>query len=208
MPAKFSWFYMEVPSLLVSSAAIHHLCTFGDHQKILLLLPFWLHYLNRSIIYPLRISQGRPFPLVSSSSAFLFTLGNGLMQSHAIITGDQPQFSFFTLFGLLVFITGMAINIQSDAILRGLRGDSKSSSPKYRIPRGGLFSLVSCPHYAGEIMEWLGFCACVQSAASLWFSAFSLVFLGSRAVATHAWYREKFREEYPASRRAFIPYIL
>ena len=205
MPAKLSWFYMEVPSFLVSSAAIHHLVTIGDYHKILLLVPFCLHYLNRSIIYPLRINQGRPFPLLSSSSAFLFTLGNGLMQSHAIISSEKPQFSWSTLFGLLLFITGMVINIQSDAILRSLR---TSSSSEYRIPRGGLFSLVSCPHYSGEILEWLGFCACVKSQASLWFFAFSLVFLGSRAVATHAWYREKFREEYPANRKAFIPYIL
>ena len=208
MPAKLSWFYMEVPSLLVSSAAVHHLCTTGDYNKILLLLPFWLHYFNRSIIYPLRINQGRPFPLLSSSSAFLFTLGNGLMQSHAIISSEDPQFSLVTVFGVLVFITGMVINIQSDAILRGLRGDKASSSSEYKIPRGGLFTLVSCPHYTGEILEWLGYCACVQSQASLWFFSFSLVFLGSRALATHAWYKEKFREEYPASRRAFIPYIL
>ena len=205
MPAKLSWFYMEVPSFLVSSAAIHHLGIIGDYNKILLLLPFWLHYLNRSIIYPLRINQGRPFPLLSSSSAFLFTFGNGLMQSHAIISSEQPQLSLSTLFGLLVFITGMVINIQSDAILRSLR---TGSSSEYRIPRGGLFCLVSCPHYSGEILEWLGYCAFVQGQASLWFFAFSLVFLGSRALATHAWYREKFREEYPATRRAFIPYIL
>ena len=199
---------MEVPSFLVSSAAIHYLYTIGDYRKALLLLPFCVHYLNRSIIYPLRINQGRPFPLLSSSSAFLFTLGNGLMQSHAVISSQTPTFSFLTLCGLLMFITGMVINIQSDAILRGLRGDRRGSSPEYLIPRGGLFSLVSCPHYTGEILEWAGYCACAQTGASAWFSAFSLVFLGSRAVATHAWYRDKFREEYPATRRAFIPYIL
>ena len=193
---------MEVPSFLVSSAAIHHLNTIGDYHKILFSLPFWLHNLNRSIIYPLRINQGRPFPLLSSSSAFLFTLVNSLMQSHVVISSEL---SLNTLFGLLVFITGMVINIQSDAILRSLR---TGSSSEYRIPRAGLFCLVSCPHYTGEILEWLGYCACVQSQASLWFFSFSLVFLGSRALATHAWYREKFREEYPATRRAFIPYIL
>ena len=56
-------------------------------------------------------------------------------------------------------------------------------------------------------MEWLGFTLLAQTSASLWFFAFSLTFLGSRAAATHAWYREKFREEYPDTRRAFIPYI-
>ena len=57
LPAKLSWFYMEVPSLLVSSAAIHHLHILGDHHRVLVLLPFSLHYLNRAIIYPLRINR-------------------------------------------------------------------------------------------------------------------------------------------------------
>jgi hypothetical protein len=27
----------------------------------------------------------------------------------------------------------------------------------YHIPRGGLFELVSAPHFLGEILEWFGF---------------------------------------------------
>ena len=160
---------MEVPSFLVSSAAIHHLNTIGDYHKILFSLPFWLHNLNRSIIYPLRINQGRPFPLLSSSSAFLFTLVNSLMQSHVVISSEL---SLNTLFGLLVFITGMVINIQSDAILRSLRTSSSSKYGIYgvevRIPWAGLFCMVLCPHYLEEFIERLVYCTgvasvCIQS---------------------------------------------
>jgi steroid 5-alpha reductase family enzyme len=28
---------------------------------------------------------------------------------------------------------------------------------RYRIPRGGLFEWVSCPHYLGEIIIYVGF---------------------------------------------------
>jgi hypothetical protein len=35
----------------------------------------------------------------------------------------------------------------------------------------------------------------------------NLVFLGSRALQTHAWYKEKFGGDYPPGRRAFIPFV-
>ena len=78
----------------------------------------------------------------------------------------------------------------------------------YQLPRGGGFELVSCPHYLGEAVEWLGWAAMVATPAAAWFATFTAVFLGSRAVATHKWYHDKFREEYPATRRAFIPFLL
>ena len=47
-----------------------------------------------------------------------------------------------------------------------------------------------------------------QTPAALWFAAWNLLFLGNRALQTHAWYLHKFGGEYPPRRKAFIPYIL
>ena len=114
LPAKLSWFVMEVPSYLVSLAAILHLVHTGVYGKILLLLPFNLHYLNRSVLYPLSIKNGRPFPVIASSSAFLFTLFNGVLQSHSIISSSNTETSLniINIVGIIIFITGMCINIQ------------------------------------------------------------------------------------------------
>jgi len=35
-------------------------------------------------------------------------------------------------------------------------GTEKTATPRYRIPRGGGFEYVSCPHYLGEIVIYLG----------------------------------------------------
>jgi len=108
------------------------------------------------------------------------------------------------LLGILFFFTGMAINIHSDAILRQFR----RHSPKYQIPKGGLFEYVSAPHYFGEILEWAGFVvACNFSTPSLAFLVFTASNLIPRAVAHHAWYQTAFAETYPIKRKAILPFV-
>lgn len=207
LPAKISWIIMEVPSFVVSLLAIVHLYQMDQHSKILFLLPFSIHYFNRSLIYPLSVKNGKEFPIISSGSAFLFTFFNGIFQSHYIVSLMEVSRinALISSCGIVLFVAGMLINIQSDKILQSLR---KGSETGYKIPREGFFSYVTCPHYFGECLEWLGYHLQVQSSASLWFACFSWVFLGSRAMATHQWYKEKFKEEYPCDRKAFIPLIL
>lgn len=52
----------------------------------------------------------------------------------------------------------MVINIYHDGILIRLRKDPKNEEGKvgYKIPRGGLFELISGANYFGEIVEWWG----------------------------------------------------
>lgn len=35
--------------------------------------------------------------------------------------------------------------------------DNSQAGSRWQIPQGGLFSLVSCPHYFFEVVSWLGF---------------------------------------------------
>ena len=126
---------------------------------------------------------------------------------------SQCQFQFYPdhwryncqfLVGVLLFFTGFGINIQSDAILRRLR----QTSPKYQIPKGGLFEYVSAPHYFGEILEWTGFTvACNFSTASMAFVVFTAANLIPRAVAHHAWYHSTFAGSYPVKRKAIVPFV-
>ena len=46
----------------------------------------------------------------------------------------------------MVFLGGIGVNIWSDRVLVALKKEGKG----YRVPRGGLFELVSCPNYFGE----------------------------------------------------------
>ena len=65
--------------------------------------------------------------------------------------------AYFLLVGLLLFVTGMRINVSHDKILISLKNESKDQEgTEYRIPRGGLFHYSSGANYLGEIVEWWG----------------------------------------------------
>jgi 3-oxo-5-alpha-steroid 4-dehydrogenase 1 len=135
-----------------------------------------------------------------------------------------------------LFATGVAMNLQSDAILRSLRRPTAQTTkttnapcpPKpspnshYKIPRGGMFEYVSAPHFLGEIIEWTGFAIMNQgSLATISFAAFTAANLIPRALTHHAWYRETFGvssdkengrdndddNRYPRRRKAIIPFL-
>jgi 3-oxo-5-alpha-steroid 4-dehydrogenase 1 len=131
--------------------------------------------------------------------------------------------------GIVLFLVGAAINIDSDARLRRLRvvaaasaaakktsestttplnpDSSKNHRSKYAIPHGAFFEYVSTPHYFGEIVEWTGFCiASNYSLASVAFVVYTAANLIPRGVAHHAWYQATF-DNYPSNRKAVIPFL-
>ena len=66
--------------------------------------------------------------------------------------------------GVLVFLAGNGLQCHSHCILAALRsriaqkrGDALHiTADGYALPEGGAFTLVSCPHYLGEIVIYCG----------------------------------------------------
>ena len=99
----------------------------------------------------------------------------------------------------------MALNMTSDNKLIHLR--KKRASDSYQIPRGGLFEKISCPDLFGEIVEWGGYALLCWSRPALSFFVWTFCNLVPIALSHQKWYKVHFAD-YPAGRKAVIPYIL
>jgi len=66
---------------------------------------------------------------------------------------------------------------------------------------------VSCPNLFGEIVEWSGFAMMCWNLPALSFAIWTAANLIPRAISHHRWYRQRFAD-YPAARKAVIPFIL
>ncbi len=207
---RLAWFVMELPALIVFP-----IVTFlGDNPltlSVLIFLILWIvHYVNRTIVFPSRMSKaGRRMPIVVVVSALFFNTVNGYLNGYYIGTIASPYDTGWLtdprfLLGLGIFAVGMLGNVQSDNILLRLR---RESAGRYGVPYGGLFRFVSCPNYLGEILEWIGFAILTWSPAAAAFAIWTAANLIPRALSNHRWYRERFLE-YPNDRKALIPFLL
>ena len=207
---RLGWFLMESPALFVF---LYFLLRWGSFNNILVSIAFilWvIHYFHRSILFPLRIkTEGKKMPLIIAAFAIFFNLINATVNGYWLsnfVPDSAPQGMDYLRIGLgiLLFITGFVINKYHDRLLIKLRRSSKNG---YQVPYGGLFRYVSCPNFFGEIIEWGGFALMVWSLPALSFLVWTFVNLVPRAIDHHKWYKEHFTE-YPAKRKAIIPYIL
>lgn len=214
LPPPLAWLFMESPTLwltlLLFPLGLHS----HNPKAQALITPFLIHYFNRTILYPLHLlltpsKKTTPgFPLSVALMAFAFNVLNSYLQartvSHYINHYDDSGFFWFRfLCGLLVFLLGMGINVWADRVLLRLKSEGKG----YVVPRGGLFELVACPNYFGEIVEWLGWAVMTWSWAGLGFFVYTFANLGPRARANRRWYLEKFGNDYPKERKVVIPYL-
>mmetsp|Transcript_3016 Transcript_3016/g.4196 ORF Transcript_3016/g.4196 Transcript_3016/m.4196 type:complete len:266 (+) Transcript_3016:46-843(+) len=208
--ARIAWFVQEVPSLFVPLLMMVRSNVRLAMANQVLLAMFLGHYVNRSIIFPLRIKHGKPSPIGVILAAFIFCSINGYLQANYHLNYFYPQNWLFTLYfrlGFVIFLGGAYLNISSDAKLRSLRVSS-SIKGGYAIPRGGLFEFVSAANYSAELLEWIGYTIATGFAfPAIVFLCCTFLNLAPRALSHHEWYREKFKGEYPDNRRALIPYL-
>ena len=78
---------------------------------------------------------------------------------------------------------------------------------RYSIPQGGGFKYVSNPQYLGELVGWFAWCLWSYNPGGVVVFLISVVNLVPRAFEQHKWYKNKF-DNYPAERKALIPFIM
>ncbi len=209
LPNHIGWLLMESPSVILFA----HYFFSGSAPKNLPLILFFVmwqaHYVHRALIYPFTLRDAhKKMPLPVMLLAILFNSGNtyingrylfALSGGYPVDWVSDPRF----LIGTGLFLAGFITNRWADSVLRGLR---KPGEEGYRIPRGGLFNLVSSPNYLGESIEWIGWAVATWSLPGLAFAVWTIANLAPRARANHAWYHRTF-PDYPPERKALIPRV-
>ena len=117
---------------------------------------------------------------------------------------------------MLLFVSGEVGNGVYHTSLARLRSlPSKAtddtvvvSASGHRIPHGGLFSLVSMPHYLCELVAFIGFALVAPTLASALFWLGSVLNLVPRALEAHQKYHDEFGKDYPQQRKALVPWLL
>lgn len=106
--------------------------------------------------------------------------------------------------GIVLFIIGIVGNFYHHHILSNLR---TKGNREYKIPKGGLFDLVICPHYLFEIIEFIGVSCIAQTTYALAFTLGTMFYLTGRSYATREWYLLKFGEKFGSDVKVLIPYV-
>lgn len=209
LPNHIGWVIMELPSLVLMPLLFWLGPVVKTEMHWIVLGLYWLHYVNRALIFPFRLrTRGKRMPVAIMGSAIFFNLVNttlmgtwlGWLAEWPLDWHLSPQF----IAGLALFILGAGINIDSDNRLLRLRRGTETG---YKIPHGGLFAWVSCPNLLGELLEWCGYALLCWHWAPLTFAVWTIANLLPRALDHHAWYLKTF-PDYPKERKAVFPFLL
>ncbi len=208
---KLGWIIQEAPASIMMFFYFFSSSRPATCATVALLVIWQSHYFHRAFIYPFSLRGNNPVPLTTILMALLFNFVNSYIQGRWIFSlAPESMYTIAWLadprfiIGVLLFYTGYAINKHSDHVLATLRAPGESG---YKIPRGGLFEYVSCPNYLGEMITWLGWTIATWSIGGIFFLLWTVCNLGPRAFTHHKWYKKKF-PDYPAERKALIPFLI
>lgn len=209
---RAGWILMEAPVFI----AMLLLWALSDRKddivRLCFLIIFEAHYFQRSFIFPLLIRGNSRMPLSIILMGVLFNTLNALMQGGWIFYVSAPErytTAWLTdprfIIGVILFVAGMFINIQSDGIIRNLR---KPGDTRHYLPKGGMFRYVTSANYFGEFVEWCAFALLTWSWAGAVFALWTFANLGPRAARIHEHYKDEFGDELDTTRvKRIIPFI-
>ena len=209
---KLSWILMEAPTLIVM---VYVLSAFTyEHKPVRILLAsfFIVHYMQRTLIFPILLKGKSKMPLLivlmgvffntvnaSLIGLWIFYFSPAEMYDRHWLT--DPRF----IIGTVLFFIGMFINIQSDAYIRSLRSGGDN---RHYYPYRGLYRYITSANYFGELVEWLGFAVLTWSFAGLLFVFWTACNLVPRSHTIYKKYAESFPDELSRYKpKRIIPFL-
>ena len=201
---KDAFLIMELPNLVTVI-----LCIF--FKKIphwtngIIMTCFFLYAFNRAIMYPasiIRVKKNWPIQLVLFGT--IFTTLNSLNQI-SVFYGNYNFWKPNVFLGFFIWIYAFYETWYADRQLLKLASQSKG----YVLPSGRWFDLITCPHYAFEILMWFGYFMMSVSQESFLFLMATIFNVLPRALYTHKYYQTNFGSQISdLNLYALVPFIL
>ncbi|XP_072920742.1 polyprenal reductase [Hemitrygon akajei] len=132
--------------------------------------------------------------------------GSKVFTMHDLIAQGQ----WYHITGIALFLWATIHHHKSHLILANLRKNKSGEVINYRhsIPHGDWFEFVSCPHYFAELLIYFALSVTFKGQHLTWWFIVLYVLCSHAlmAIQSHEFYVKKF-DNYPKTRKAFIPYI-
>jgi very-long-chain enoyl-CoA reductase len=202
-PIAFMLLYAMRPALIYGEAASKTPLT--DAQKLYSLL-FVLHFVKRELETFFVHKFSRPtMPLsnIFKNSAYywLFAAFIGYVLAHPDYTPASAAVQPLAIGGwALSELLNFAVHYQLSTMRSG-DGDQTR-----KAPRGGFFSLVSCPNYTFEVLSWVFFSLGSGIAASWFFTTVGFAQMADWALKKHRAYVKG--EPDLKKRKAIVPFLI
>ncbi|XP_008305406.1 polyprenal reductase [Cynoglossus semilaevis] len=192
----------------------------ADHvpqlSTVLLYLLLWIHSLRRLLeCLCVSVFSDGYMNLVQ----YLFGLGYYIVLGLTVLCSDHvgketgslhSQVTWFHVVGVGLFVAASVLQHRSMVLLAGLRiGKSGAvETLAHRIPTGGWFEWVSCPHYFAELLIYISLAFMSESLSITWWLVVLYVLFNQALAAQlcHELYISKY-DSYPTNRKAFIPFV-
>ncbi|CAL1386880.1 unnamed protein product [Linum trigynum] len=217
LPSRIGMFVLYFPAFLAAIASLLFLHGGGAPPSSRLLLvesALAIHFLKRLLEtlflhkYSGTMAVESAIPIsLSYFSITAITIYAQRLTEEAMI--PEPAVDL-KLYGAVLFVVGIAGNFYHHYLLSKLRSDrgenSKNKNKEYKIPKGGMFELVICPHYLFEIIGFYGIALVSQTLYAFCVAVGTTLYLMGRSKVTREWYLSKF-DDFPAHVKALIPFV-
>jgi hypothetical protein len=213
-----------VPAMLFSLYALHSasvaspfsfVATLASplepRREVLVACLLFLHFLKRNLEVLFLHKYSKAMDIMTGAPIGLYyTLVCWIITHFQQFVPDDYNTTDSLTCGLAFFIVGQLGNFYHHYLLATLRpytpAPKKSDRTSYSVPSGGLFSLVTMPHYTFELLSWFGVAVVARSLNSLLVVTSMMSYLGGRAVATRNWYMKNVKG-FPKERKVIIPFF-
>lgn len=177
----------------------------ADLRLVLLKFAVTFHFFKRDleVLFVHKYSGSMILGSVILITGFYFSAAAGLIGVQYLSLGLPEPSIDLKYIGLIIYVVGIIGNFYHHSILSKLRNNNDKG---YKIPQGGLFGLVICPHYLFEILIFVGLSFISQTPLAFACTFGDTLYLIARSYETRKWYVNKF-EDFPKHTKCVIPYV-